>query len=85
MMDERDDLHDFPDGLSLPFPGAEGCGPRIPNQILLPRAMAIARGPRIPKQTRKETPMADWRLQLTEDSLRRIRPAFPTLAERLAA
>ena len=29
--------------------------------------------------------MADWRLQLTEDSLRRIRPAFPTLAERLAA
>lgn len=55
MMDERDDLHDFPDG------------------------------PRIPKQTRKEMPMADWRLQLTEDSLRRIRPAFPTLAERLAA
>ncbi len=42
-------------------------------------------GPRIPKQTRKEMPMADWRLQLTEDSLRRIRPAFPTLAERLAA
>lgn len=29
--------------------------------------------------------MADWRLQLTEDSLRGIRPAFPTLAERLAA
>ncbi len=29
--------------------------------------------------------MADWRLQLTEDSLRRIRPAFPTLAERIAA
>ena len=85
MMDERDDLHDFPDGLSLPFPGAEGCGPRIPNQNLLPRAMAVARGPRIPKQTRKEMPMADWRLQLTEDSLRRIRPAFPTLAERLAA
>lgn len=29
--------------------------------------------------------MADWRLQLTEDSLRRIRPTFPTLAERTAA
>ena len=29
--------------------------------------------------------MADWRLQLTEDVLRRSRPAFPTLGERLAA
>lgn len=29
--------------------------------------------------------MADWRLQLTEDILRRSRPAFPTLTERLAA
>ena len=29
--------------------------------------------------------MADWNLQLTEDVLRRTLPAFPTLAERLAA
>ncbi len=46
MMDERDDLHDFPDGLSLPFPGAEGCGP--PHTESNPVAQGDGDRPRSP-------------------------------------